>query len=40
MWMTFKRPDRHPWETRTVPAYLQRQPVPAAFHDHEGKVRA
>jgi hypothetical protein len=30
MWMIFKRPDRHPGETRTVPAYLQRQPVPAA----------
>ena len=29
MWMIFKRPDRHPAETRTVPAYLQRQPVPA-----------
>jgi hypothetical protein len=25
MWMIFKRPDRHPRETRTVPAYL-RQP--------------
>ena len=25
MWMIFKRPDRHPGETRTIPAYL-RQP--------------
>ena len=24
MWMIFKRPDRHPGETRTVPAYLRR----------------
>jgi len=30
MWMIFKRPDRHPRETRTVPAYL-RQRVPAAL---------
>ena len=34
MWMIFKRPDRHPRETRTVPAYLQQQqpqqqPAPA-----------
>ena len=29
MWMIFKRPDRHPRETRTVPAYLRQQPVPA-----------
>jgi hypothetical protein len=28
MWMIVKRPDRHPRETRTVPAYL-RQRVPA-----------
>lgn len=28
MWMIFKRPDRHPRETRTVPAYM-RQPAPA-----------
>jgi hypothetical protein len=28
MWMTFKGPDRHPRETRVVPAYLrQRVPV-------------
>lgn len=26
MWMIFKRPDRRPRETRTIPAYL-RQPV-------------
>jgi hypothetical protein len=30
MWMIFKRPDLHPRETRTVPAYL-RQRVPAAL---------
>jgi hypothetical protein len=34
MWMIFKRPDRHPAETRTVPAYLRNsdsvaRPVPA-----------
>ena len=29
MWMIVKRPDRHPRETRTVPAYLRQQPVPA-----------
>lgn len=29
MWMIFKHPDRDPRETRTLPAYLQRQPVPA-----------
>ena len=29
MCMVFKRPDRHPRETRTVPAYMQEQPVPA-----------
>jgi len=29
MRMIFKRPDRAPRETRTVPAYLQ-QPAPAA----------
>ena len=23
MWMIFKRPDRHPRETRTIPAYLR-----------------
>jgi len=28
MWMIVKRPDRHPRETRTVPAYL-RQCMPA-----------
>ena len=28
MWMIVKHPDRHPRETRTVPAYL-RQRVPA-----------
>ena len=28
MWMIFKRPDRHPRQTRTVPAYL-RQPAAA-----------
>ena len=28
MWMIVKRPDRHPRETRVVPAYLrQRAPV-------------
>jgi hypothetical protein len=35
MWMTFKRPDRRPRETHTVPAYLQRQPVPAAVPAQE-----
>jgi hypothetical protein len=30
MWMIFKRPDRHPRETRTVPAYLQPQRVSGA----------
>jgi hypothetical protein len=41
MWMIHKRPDRHPRETRTVPAYMRQQrtaglptqrrvPVPAA----------
>jgi hypothetical protein len=30
MWMIHKRPDRHPRETRTVPAYL-RQRVPAGL---------
>ena len=25
MWMSFKRPDRHPRETRTVPAYLRQR---------------
>ena len=25
MWMIFKRPDRDPQETRTVPAYLQKR---------------
>ena len=29
MWMIFKRPDRHPREIRTIPAYL-RQPVSTA----------
>jgi hypothetical protein len=29
MWMIFKRPDRHPRETRTVPAYM-RQPASVA----------
>jgi hypothetical protein len=29
MWMIFKRPDRAPRETRTVPAYL-RTPAPTA----------
>lgn len=24
MWMTIKRPDRHPRETRTIPAYLRK----------------
>jgi hypothetical protein len=28
MWMIFKRPDRDPRETRTVPAYLRKR-VPA-----------
>ena len=28
MWMIFKRPDRDPRHTRTVPAYLQ-SPAPA-----------
>ena len=30
MWMIFKRPDRNPMETRTVPAYL-RKPAPVAM---------
>jgi len=25
LWMIFKRPDRHPRETRTVPAYLRQR---------------
>jgi hypothetical protein len=25
MWMIHKRPDRHPRETRTVPAYMRQQ---------------
>jgi hypothetical protein len=25
MWMTFKRPDRDPRETRTIPAYLRKR---------------
>ena len=25
MWMIFKHPDRHPRETRTVPAYLRQR---------------
>ena len=25
MWMIFKRPDRNPRETRTIPAYLQKR---------------
>ena len=29
MWMIFKHPDRHPRESRTIPAYL-RQPAAAA----------
>ena len=29
MWMIFKRPDRHPRESRTIPAYL-RQPAAVA----------
>ncbi len=29
MWMIFKRPDRHPRDTRTVPAYPQQQPATA-----------
>jgi hypothetical protein len=24
LWMIFKRPDRHPRETRTIPAYLRK----------------
>lgn len=26
MWMIFKHPDRHPRETRTLPAYLRQRP--------------
>jgi hypothetical protein len=25
MWMIHKRPDRHPRETRTIPAYLRKR---------------
>ena len=25
MWMSFKRPDRDPQQTRTIPAYLRNQ---------------
>jgi hypothetical protein len=32
MWMVLKRPDRHPGNTRIVPAYLcDRMPVPASL---------
>ena len=27
MWMIFKRPDRDPRETRTIPAYLRKRPA-------------
>ena len=33
MWMIFKRPDRDPRETRTIPAYLRKQ-------RHGGHARA
>jgi len=26
MWMISRRPDRHPRETRTVPAYMRQRP--------------
>jgi hypothetical protein len=29
MWMIFKRPDRDPRETRTVPAYLRKRTTAA-----------
>ena len=28
MWMIFRHPDRHPGETRTVPAYLRQRVSP------------
>lgn len=34
-WMTVKRPERHPRETRTVPAYLRQEPVRADTPAHE-----
>jgi hypothetical protein len=29
VWMIYRRPDRHPRETRTVPAYMRQQMSPA-----------
>ena len=33
MWMIFKRPDRDPRETRTIPAYLRKR-APAGISAH------
>jgi hypothetical protein len=33
MWMIFKRPDRDPRDTRTVPAYLRKR-APAGISAH------
>jgi hypothetical protein len=40
MWMIFKRPDRHPRETRTVPAYLRQHTAAALPTQRPVPVRA
>jgi hypothetical protein len=39
MWMITRRPDRHPRETRTVPAYLRQRPPAGQHARRRGAVR-
>jgi hypothetical protein len=42
MWMTFKRPDRDPRHTRTVPAYLRKRApagMPAQLSSQDAERR-
>lgn len=40
MWMIFRHPDRHPRETRTVPAYLRQQTATALPAQRQAADRA
>jgi len=39
MWMITRRPDRHPRETRTVPAYLRQRATAGQHAQRRGAVR-